>query len=87
MEYEFIFLLNDEEELKKIKDLIKSSSGKLLEESSLGEKTLTYPIKKNRAAHFYEWKFRIDPSKLTQIKQKLNYNDKLIRYLLLRSGK
>ncbi len=84
MQYEFVFLLNDEEELNTIKDLFKAASGKLLGEKTWGKKTLAYSIKKNKTATFYEWQFEIDPKQLIDFKKKLNFNEKLIRYLLLK---
>ncbi|MBI2051614.1 30S ribosomal protein S6 [Candidatus Roizmanbacteria bacterium] len=83
-QYEFIFLLNEKEELKKLKELIVSISGKLTEEKSWGKKTLSYSIKKNSSADFYEWKLELTPSKISELKKKLSFNEKLIRYLLLK---
>lgn len=83
MKYELIFLLNEESELGVIKKLIESHSGKILEEQSWGKKTLAYPIKKLRSSNFYSWKFEIDEKNVTELRKKLNFNEKLIRYLLL----
>lgn len=83
MKYELIFLLNEESELATIKKLIESHSGKVLEEQLWGKKTLAYPIKKLRSANFYSWKFEIDEKNVTELRKKLNFNEKLIRYLLL----
>lgn len=82
--YEFVFLLNDEEELKNIKELVKSASGKLLDEKSWGKKTLSYPIKKNSSANFFEWILEMENAAVADLRKKLNFNEKLIRYLLLR---
>ena len=82
--YEFVFLLNDEEELKNIKEMVKSASGKLLEEKSWGKKTLSYPIKKNSSANFFEWILEMENAAVADLRKKLNFNEKLIRYLLLR---
>lgn len=83
-QYEFVFLLNEKEELKNLKSLITSVSGKVLEEKSLGKKTLAYPIKKQTAAEFYEWKLELSPSTLQEFKKKIGFNEKLLRYLLLK---
>lgn len=85
--YEFVFLLNDEEELKNIKELVKSASGKLLEEKSWGKKTLAYPVKKNSSANFFEWILEMENVAIADFKKKLNFNEKLIRYLLLKAEK
>jgi len=83
MKYELIFLLNEESELTNIKKLIESLSGKILEEETWGKKTLAYPVKKTRTAAFYFWKFEIDSKNVTELRKKLNFNEKLLRYLLL----
>ncbi len=82
-QYEFVFLLNEEEELKKIKEFIASLSGKLLKEESWGQKTLAYPVKKNRTANFYDWIIEMEQKKIAELKKKLNFNEKILRYLLL----
>lgn len=82
--YELTFLLNDEEEVKKIKELIQTLQSKILEETKWEKKPLAYPIKKNTLADFYIWKLEIDESKVNELKKKLNFNEKIIRYLLLK---
>lgn len=83
MNYELTFLLNEESELGSIKKLIESLSGKILEEEAWGNKTLAYPIKKLKTANFYKWKIDIDGKNISELSKKLNFNEKLIRYLLL----
>lgn len=82
--YELIILLNDQEEVKKIKELIQTLQGKILEEAKWEKKPLAYPIKKNTLADFYIWKLEVDESKVNELKKKLNFNEKIIRYLLLK---
>ncbi len=83
--YEFTFLLNQEEELAKIKELIASLKGKIISEEKWGKKTLSYKIKKNSSANFYHWLIEIAPNQMKEFKKKLNFNDKLIRYLILKA--
>lgn len=82
-QYELTFLLNEEAELKVLKELITSLNGEVIKEEKWGEKTLSYPIKKNLKAHFYHWKISVGSTKVLELRKKLNYNEKLIRYLLL----
>lgn len=77
------FLLDEESELQQIKETIESLSGKILKENDLGKKILAYPIKKLNSARFYNFLIEIEKSKLLELKKKLNFNEKLIRYLLL----
>lgn len=82
--YDFVFLLNEDKELPNIKQLITTLKGKVLEENKIGDKRLAYPIKKNSTAKMYEWTMELEPSKLEEFKKKLNFNEKLLRYLLLK---
>lgn len=83
-QYEFVFLLNEKDELKNLKDFIVSFSGKVVEEKTLGKKNLAYPIKKQSSADFYEWKIQLNQDKLNEFKKKVGFNEKLLRYLLLK---
>jgi len=81
--YDFTFLLNQEAELKTIKDLIISLKGKVTKEDNWGKKTLSFPIKKTSVANFYNWQVEIESKSMKELKKKLDYNENLIRYLLL----
>lgn len=83
MNYELTFLLKEETELTKIKELVESFSGKIIKEEKWGEKSLVYPIKKNHTALYYQWQIEIDKKKVNEMRKKLNFNEKLVRYLLL----
>lgn len=83
MKYELTFLVKEETELKTIKDLIESYKGKVTKEEKWGERTLAYTIKKNRTALFYNFQFEIDKKSVLELKNKLNLNEKILRYLLL----
>lgn len=83
MKYEITFLIKEEGELKNIKDLIESYKGKVTKEEKWGEKTLAYIIKKNHTALFYNFQFEVDKKNVLELKNKLNLNEKVLRYLLL----
>ncbi|KKP60256.1 MAG: 30S ribosomal protein S6 [Candidatus Roizmanbacteria bacterium GW2011_GWC2_34_23] len=82
MKYELTFLIKEEAQAKIIKDLIESYKGKVTKEDKWGEKTLAYSIKKNTAL-FYNFQFEIDKKNVLELKNKLNLNEKILRYLLL----
>lgn len=84
MTYELTFLLNQEEELTKIKELITSLKGKISKEEKWGEKSLYFSIKKTRKAVFYNWLLEFNETQLREFKKKLNFNEKILRYLLLK---
>jgi len=83
MKYELTFLTKEEAELKNIIELVKSFKGKVTLEEKWGEKTLSYSIKKNHTALFYNFQFEIDKKNVLELKNKLNFNEKILRYLLL----
>lgn len=86
MKYELTFLTKEESEQKNIKELIESFKGKIIKEEKWGERTLAYTIKKNHTAIFYNSLFEIDKKNIAELKKKLNFNEKIIRYLLLVDG-
>ncbi len=83
MKYELTFLTKEETELKNIKELVEFYKGKVILEEKWGEKTLSYPIKKNHTALFFNFQFEIDKKSILEFKNKLNVNEKILRYLLL----
>ncbi|KKP61469.1 MAG: 30S ribosomal protein S6 [Candidatus Roizmanbacteria bacterium GW2011_GWA2_34_18] len=83
MKYELTFLTKEETELKNIKELIEFFEGKVTKEEKWGEKTLAYSIKKNHTALFYNFQFETDKKNVLELKNKLNFNEKILRYLLL----
>lgn len=84
LQYKLTFLLNEEKELKNLEELIASLSGKILKQEKWGTKTLSYPIKKNLTADFYTWNIEISPSHIRELRRKLNFNEKVLRYLTLK---
>lgn len=83
MKYEITFLVKEDAEAKNMKALIESYKGKVTLEAKWGEKTLAYSIKKNHTALFYNFQFEVEKKDILAFKNKLNLNDKLLRYLLL----
>lgn len=84
--YEFTFILNDEKELTELKKTLKTHSGILVKEHSWGERTFAYPIDKLLKSPYYTWQIEIKKKDLGEFKKKLEYNEKLIRHLILASG-
>lgn len=83
MKYELTFLTKEEGELKNVKELIGSYKGEITKEERWGEKTLAYSIRKNHRAFFYNFQFEIDKKNVLELKNKLNLDEKILRYLLL----
>lgn len=81
--YELVVLLPDEEETKQVKTLLTSLKAKVIKEESWGKKPLAYPVKKLGAAYFYDWIIELEGKRVVDLTKKLNFNEKLLRYLLL----
>jgi len=50
--YDLTFLLNEESELKTLKELVASLDCKIVKEEKWGEKTLAYPIRTSQAVYY-----------------------------------
>lgn len=83
MIYELTILLPDETELPNIKKLIIDNGGVVTKEVAMGKKNLAYPIKKQTSAYFFCWTMEMTQDKVTEFRKKLNFNEKILRYLLL----
>lgn len=85
--YEFTFLVDDEAEVKNLKSVIDSYEGKIESEKNWGERELAFTIDKKNKAKYYTWRISLSPKDLFDFKKKLNFNDKLMRYLILKAEK
>lgn len=81
--YDLTFLLNEESELKVLKELATSLDCKIVKEEKWGEKTLAYPIKGLVKATYYQWHLEMPKTNAMEFRKRLQFNEKLIRYLLL----
>lgn len=83
-QYELTVLLPTKEELSAVKKIITDSGGIIKEEKNWGERKLAYKIKKFTTAYYYLLQFMIKEKKtLLKLKKQLNFNENIIRYLLL----
>ncbi len=83
-QYELTLLLADESEVDKFKKLVEASSAKILSEEKWGKKTLAYPIKKKTSAFFCNLVLDVIQKNVGALKQKLEFDETLLRYLLLK---
>jgi len=58
--------------------------GEVEKEEDWGVKKLAYPIEKETEGQYFCWQVKIDPSVLAVLKQKMNLDENIIRYLLIR---
>jgi ribosomal protein S6 len=85
--YEFTFLVEDTKEAKNVKEILEAVSAKMVSENNMGKRALAYPINKLTSAEFFTWQIEIDKSKVNEFKQKLNFNENIVRYILLKNDK
>ncbi|OGH20790.1 MAG: 30S ribosomal protein S6 [Candidatus Levybacteria bacterium RIFCSPHIGHO2_02_FULL_37_13] len=86
--YELVLVLKtslSESQQKKILDGVKTllKGVKKIKENVLGQKPLSYPIKKETAGVYIDWSFEMD-SIPTDFEKKLLVNDDVLRHLLIR---
>lgn len=81
--YEFTFLLEDSKSLKKLEEILGVYKGKKIKETALGKRVLAYPINKKIAAEYFVWQIQMATDKIKDFKQKLNFENIVMRYLLL----
>jgi len=81
--YELTLLLEKEDDLKIVKDIISQYKGQIITEEKWGERLLAYPVNKKGKALYYILTFNLDKKNVTILKNRLNFSEKIIRYLLL----
>ena len=70
-----------EANLKKILSTVKA---KLVKAEDWGTKKLAYPIKRTNLGQYYFWQIEIEGSKIKELHRLLNFETKLLRYMLLK---
>jgi len=81
--YEITFITKEDLKEKPVKKLIDDLGGKILATSSLGEKTFTYPIKKEEKGVYTTVTFEIEPEKLLDLNKKLSLEEEILRHLII----
>jgi small subunit ribosomal protein S6 len=80
--YEITFLTKEETD-PGVKALVEEAGGVISEESSLGRRKLTYPIKKETQAVYTTYVFDLESSLLTELNRRLSLNTQVLRYLIV----
>lgn len=81
--YELVFLLSKKDDENIVKKILNETNAKILKEETWGEKTLAYPIKKNRSAFYFIYQIEINKKNVLELRKRLNFEEKVLRYLLL----
>lgn len=69
--------------LSKIKKFISDAEGKILEVKEWGKKQLAYPVSKKETGLFVEFSFSFPSQSAPFLRQKLQTEEKILRYLLV----
>ncbi|OGK23835.1 30S ribosomal protein S6 [Candidatus Roizmanbacteria bacterium RIFCSPLOWO2_02_FULL_37_19] len=84
--YEFVFITKDGNKtlLDSTEKLISDFKGKVSTKDDWGKKNFAYKIKGLTEGHYHVWEVMLEPSQLIEIKNKLNLNEEIVRYLILK---
>ena len=68
---------------KEIDSFVESNGGTIVRSDSPIAKTLSYPIKKMGSGYFVVLEFQIEPEKLSELKEKLEKDKKILRNVIV----
>lgn len=80
----FITKTGDKAVSKTAEELITSFGGSVVEKDDWGEKTFAYKIDGLSSGHYHIWTIQIDPSQIDALKNKMNLEAEIIRYLIMK---
>lgn len=85
--YELVFITKDGDIalLKNTEKIISSFEGKVTSQEDLGMKQFAYKIKGLTQGSYHVWKIQLMRNKIKELKNKLNLEEQIIRYLLLKT--
>lgn len=82
--YEFILVTADEEKSKTLSAML-SSDGKLIDQISVGQRSLAYPLVKNNEGYYSHILISTSVENFNTIKKELDFNKDCLRYLVYSS--
>ena len=90
--YEIMFILSTqltEEEkqtgIKYVEDTLKAAGADPVTTEILGDKKLAYPINKKENGFYVLTAFQIDGTRLIEVEGKLNINESLMKYMIVKN--
>lgn len=93
--YEIMYIINpkttDEERTEVLayveKALAEIEATDVKSDTKMGERKLAYPIEKQATGYYVLTTFTVDGTKLGEVETKLNINEKVMRYILVKDEK
>jgi len=77
-----------EETIKLIKKILSEDlKGEIISEKELGEKKLSYPIKKEKKGFYWRLYFNLSPQKVKSFEEKLKNISEILRFLIVKKRK
>ena len=74
------------DDMKKIDALLTGAGGEITKKDDWGKKTLSYPIKNQTEAKYLDYTLSLPASAIQSLRTKLQLNDNILRFLLVRSS-
>ena len=86
--YQLVFITaqDTEEAQKKITECVTTEKGEVIHTEKWGKKDFAYPIKKNPSGYYFEWHITMDKGKIPVFKKKMDSDENVLRYLLIKSN-
>lgn len=92
--YEIMFIistqLTDEEKkanVEKVEQILAHNGAQEISTEIMGERKLAYPIKKKENGYYVLTKFVMNGTKLVEVESKLNINEALLKYMIVKDEK
>ncbi|MGF6907028.1 30S ribosomal protein S6 [Fusobacterium sp. PH5-44] len=89
--YEIMYIINPtvleegrEALIEKVNDYLKAAGANVLKVEKWGERKLAYPIEKKKTGFYVLTYFEIEGTELTQVEGKLNINEEIMRYIIVK---
>ena len=81
--YEITFITKEEPKESSVKATLETFGGRILNISSLGQKTFVYPISKEKAGFYTTYLFEMEAEKIQDFNRKLSQDDEILRHLII----
>jgi small subunit ribosomal protein S6 len=90
--YEVTFIFRTEEDKmlaakETVKSILEKKSAKILKEDDLGERTLSYEIKKQSRGRYFFYELEIDGTEIDSAEKEIRLNPDILKFLFVKADK